>query len=244
MVELQENNMKRVLIFACLATACSLSHAAVINSTNATAIAAFQSGLNVVNFESIPGRTTTDISSYTTGGTVDDNSKIFSQLPGVQFSVGGQVGKDRPALFRLQNGISGDAHSPSTVLGPVDFDGTTKFGNGAMMELFFPAKVSKVGFWLNPSLGNVLLIAADTNFAFSGKTETTLETETVTAGNFVGIERPTADIGGFKIIGLGDKGFSIDDFSYGPVKAIPEPSTWAFVLAGVLALGFGLRRTA
>src|SRR3989440_12697180 len=85
-----------------------------------------------------------------------------------------------------------------------------------MIEIFFfPTKVSKVGFWLNPSLGNVSLIAADTNFAFSNLNETTLETGTVTAGYFVGISRATADIGGFKIIGLaGTAGFTIDDFTY------------------------------
>src|SRR5262245_28484061 len=61
-------------------------------------------------------------------------------------------------------------------------------------------RLSKVGFWLNPSLGNVELIAADTNFAFSHLPETTLETANpVTAGHFVGISRPMADIGGFKI---------------------------------------------
>src|SRR2546421_10949297 len=70
-----------------------------------------------------------------------------------------------------------------------------------MIEIFFfPTKVSKVGFWLNPSLGNVSLIAADTNFAFSKLNETTLETGTVTAGHFVHISPPTPDTGGFKII--------------------------------------------
>src|SRR2546421_4615416 len=70
-----------------------------------------------------------------------------------------------------------------------------------MIEIFFfPTKVSKVGFWLNPSLGNVSLIAADTNFAFSKLNETTLETGTVTAGHFLGITRPPPDIGGVKNI--------------------------------------------
>ena len=59
--------------------------------------------------------------------------------------------------------------------------------------MFFPVKVSSVGFWLNPALGNVTLIAADTNFAFSGLPETTLETFAgAIAGHFVGI-RATAE---------------------------------------------------
>jgi hypothetical protein len=78
-------------------------------------------------------------------------------------------------------------------------------------------------------IGSVLLIAADMNFAFSGFPETTLETGNGTAGNFVGIERPTADIGGFKIIALGGTGFTIDDFTFGggSVSTVPEPDSLA-----------------
>jgi hypothetical protein len=115
-----------------------------------------------------------------------------------------------------------------------------------MIEIFFPTKVSKVGFWLNPSRGNVELIAADTNFAFSHETETTLETAaSVTAGNFVGIERPTADIGGFKIIGLGTTGFTVDDFTFGGASAstaVPEPTVLGLFACGLIGLQFLRRR--
>jgi hypothetical protein len=104
--------------------------------------------------------------------------------------------------------------------------------------------VSKVGFWLNHSRGNDELIAADTKFAFSKETETTLETAaSVTAGNFVGIERPTADIGGFKIIGLGATGFTIDDFTFGGASAtaVPEPAALGLFACGLMSL-WALRR--
>jgi hypothetical protein len=156
------------------------------------------------------------------------------------------VGTNEPALYSLSGAIAGDAHSASTVLGPVDFDFNTKFDAGSMIEIFFPTKVSKVGFWLNPSRGNVELIAADTNFAFSHETETTLETAaSVTAGNFVGIERPTADIGGFKIIGLGTTGFTVDDFTFGGASAstaVPEPTVLGLFACGLIGLQFLRRR--
>jgi hypothetical protein len=91
-------------------------------------------------------------------------------------------------------------------------------------------------------LGGAHIIAADTNFAFSKLNEKVLESGDVTAGNFVGHQHATADIGGFKIEGVaGSKGFTIDDFSFGGF-AVPEPGMWAFLMAGLAALGFGVRK--
>jgi hypothetical protein len=233
--------LKRLLISAWLAMMCDVSHAVVIDTTNAAAVAAFQSGLNVADFESVPTVTPQTITSYTQGNPVSPSAFLFNQLSGVQFSVGGMVGTNEPALFKLSGAIAGDAHSGTTVMGPVDFDFTTKFGPGGLIEVFFPTKVSKVGFWLNPSLGNVHLIAADTNFAFSHQTETLLEQGNVTAGHFVGIERATADIGGFKIEGLGNNAFTVDDFSYG-VSAVPEPTTWSLLVVGLVGVGWSARK--
>ncbi len=238
--------MQRIPCVFLFTAAVGMLQATVIDTDNAAVIAAFQSGATVNDFENISGRTPDTITTYTTGAPVSPNSFIFDQLSNVQFSVGGAVGTNEPALFQLSGGIAGDAKSPSTVLGPVDFDFTTKFGSGAMIEIFFPVKVSKVGFWLNPALGNVNILAADTNFAFSHETETTLETgNNVTAGHFVGIERPTADIGGFKIIGLGTTGFTVDDFTYGGSSSstVPEPASFALLGAGLAAVALRLRRT-
>ncbi len=227
------------------AGAITAATAAGIDTTNAGLIAAFQTGLTVQTFEALAGRTPEAISAYTQGVAVSPNAFVFNQVPGVQFSVGGVVGTNMPALFQLGGAIAGDSHSASNVLGPVDFDFTTKFGPGAFIEVFFPVKVSSVGFWLNPALGNVTLIAADTNFAFSGLPETTLETFAGTAGHFVGISRSVADIGGFKIIGTGLTGFTIDDFSYGVAGVtapVPEPAEWALMLAGAAAMAAWRRR--
>ena len=219
-----------------------LLHATTINTSNAGEVTTFQTGATVTNFDSIAGRTPQGITSYTSGAAVSPAAFIFNQITGVQFSVGGAVGTNQPALYSLGGAIAGNAKSPPTVLGPVDFDFTTKFNSGALIEIFFPTKVSKVGFWLNPALGNVLLIAADTNFAFSGLTETTLETlSNGTAGNFVGIERATADIGGFKIIALGQTGFTIDDFTVGgggtAPPSVPESSSLSLLMYGLILGG-------
>jgi len=227
-------------VFVLTGALTGLTHAAVINTNNPATIAAFQAGATVVSFEGISGVTPQAITSYTAGNPVSDSSFIFNQIPGVQFSVGGAPGTNEPAVYQLSGGIAGDAKSATNVLGPVDFDNTTKFNTSALIEIFFPTKVSKVGFWLNPSLGGALLIAADTNFAFSHEMETTLETGTVTAGNFVGIEHPTADIGGFKIQGLAStNGFTIDDFTFGGAAAstnAPEPGSLALLGFGLIAI--------
>lgn len=217
----------------------ALLPADVVDTTDPSVISAFQTGATVISFESVTGKTAQAITAYTSGVAVSDTATIFDQITGVQFSVGGAPGTNEPALYNLSGGIAGDAKSPTTVLGPVDFDFTTLFNGQALIEIFFPTKVSKVGFWLNPSLGNVELIAADTNFAFSHEEEHALETaDTVTAGHFVGISRSTADIGGFKIIAKGTTGFTIDDFTFGgtgSTSTVPEPSM--VFLAGIGLFG-------
>ena len=89
----------------------------------------------------------------------------------------------------------------------------------------------------------VSMIATDTNFAFSGLPETNLETGNGTAGNFVGFDRPAADIGGLKIFATGAEGFSLDDLTLGGATTapIPEPSTWMMLLGGLASLA-ALRR--
>jgi hypothetical protein len=239
--------MKQILSLACVIGACSMAHAASVDTSDAGTIAAFQAGATVNTFEAVATRTPQAITSYTTGDPVGTTAFVFDQIAGAQFSVGGQPGVNMPALFSLGAGIAGDATSASTVLAPTGMlDGTTAFTAGVFLEVFFPVKVSRVGFFLNPSLDNVSMIALDTNFAFSGLPETNLETGNGAAGNFVGFSRPTADIGGLKIFAAGAEGFSLDDLTLGGAVTtpIPEPTTWMMLLGGLASLAALRRRRA
>jgi len=57
----------------------------------------------------------------------------------------------------------------------------------------------------------------------------------------VGIERPTAEIGGFKIIGLGNTGFTIDDLTLGGAGStpptVPESSSLVLLVCGLIVCG-------
>src|SRR3982751_4236904 len=94
--------------------------AAVINTNDPAVVSDFQSGATVFTFESVSGRTPQTLTNYSSGAPVSATSFVFNQIPGVQFSVGGAVGTNEPALYALSGGIATDAKSPNTVLGPVD----------------------------------------------------------------------------------------------------------------------------
>lgn len=231
--------MKPLLSLLALAASLSTAQAAVVVTQDPTTVQAFQQGLVVETFENVHGRTAMPLPAYTNGLAVDENAQVFNEVAGVLMSVGGNVGTNRPGLYQLQGDVQGDAHSGNTVLGPVDFDGTTLFGRGALLELFFPTKVSAAGFWLNPSLGGAKVYAVNTIFAFSGDPDEQILSEAIVApGGFVAFSFSQAVIGGLKIGGLptggggddeGDqvfKGFTIDDLSYSRTSGntVPTPS--------------------
>jgi len=228
-------------------------YADVIITTDPNVAAQFQQGLTVVDFENLSGITAQTITSYTSGAPVSSSALLFtlppnSQQPDVEMTAGGMVGVNGAVVYKLSGGIAGDAHSATNVLGAevssVDDPSqlVTDFDSGAQIEMFFPKDVSKVGFWLNPSLGNVEVLAETTNFAFShDPNEVILDSQNpLNPGEFIGISDATADIGGLKILGLSDKGFTIDDFSYGGTgtgtTATPEPSLQFLAGGGVFGM--------
>jgi hypothetical protein len=240
--------MKRLITLAALAASGQLAQAGSHNTADRAAVDGFQHGLTVLDFEAQPPGSTTaapvamPITRYASGLAVPPSAHLFDQSPGVKFSVGGTPGVNRPAVYRLEGSLARDAASGSNVLGGVDFDFNTRFDGSAFIEIYFPAKVSKVGFWLNGQLDFVTVIAANTNFAFSREDEFTLETGIGEAGKFFSIERDAADIGGLKILTRGAEGFTIDDFSYGSATPVPEPAAVAMLLAGLAGVLAACRR--
>jgi hypothetical protein len=91
-----------------------------------------------------------------------------------------------------------------------------------------------VGIWLNPSLGDALVTAFDSNLQ-------SLEPGILgTAGNFVGFERATTDIKFISIVG-GPSGFTVDDLTYAgatttPPSEVPEPATLTTLGLGLMAV--------
>jgi hypothetical protein len=211
----------------------TLAHAGLLVTRDAAATAAFQQGLTVLDFECETPLGRRPQALTTPGVAVHPHASLFDQAPGVKFSAGGSVGVNRPAIYALCGAAANDAASGSHVLGTVDFEGNTNFGPGAFLEVLFRTPVSRVGFWVNQQLDFVTLIALNTNFAFSGLEEVILETGIGNDGFFVGNERSSADIGGFKIPARGNEGFTIDDFRHGGAVPVPEPGSLTLLLAGV-----------
>src|SRR5262245_10868105 len=117
----------RILLMGLLTV--TLVPAAVIDTTNLGTVAAFQAGATVNGFDNISGITPMAITAYTNGVPVTAGATLFNQIPGVQFSVGGNPGsvQTEPVVFQLGGGIAGNATSPTNVLGPADMSGNTKF---------------------------------------------------------------------------------------------------------------------
>jgi hypothetical protein len=141
-------------------------------------------------------------------------------------------------VLQLGGGIAGDAHSATNVVGSLEINTENLDLDNFIEVVFITGLQSRAGVWLNPSLGNVTFSAFDS-------TGTQLESFTGTAGNFVGVDRPNADIKFLSIVG-GANGFTVDDLTYAgatapPTNAVPEPSVLPVFGLGLAGL-MGLRR--
>jgi hypothetical protein len=209
-------------------------------TSDAGAVAQFQAGATVDGFDDLPALT---ITSYDDGQAVPTanqfNSRNLGAFTSPFFNSGGASFNDpvgNPGtpigIFDPDGTIAGEVVSPDNVAGPLMVGSDEAFNNG-FMEVIFPADVIRVGFWITHGT-NVQLILKDSN-------NTNLATGdfsvTGSAGQFIGIQRDTADVRGVTIL---FDAFTIDDFTYSSTP-IPEPSSSLLIALGATAL-IGWRR--
>lgn len=212
-----------------------------LTSSDANAVAQFQTGATVESFDDLSALT---ITSYGSGQTVSAANRFSSRnlatFTSPFFNSGGASFNDpvgNPGtpigIFDPAGAIAGDVKSPNNVAGPLVGDGSFEAFNNGFMEVIFPADVIRVGFWITQ--GTITLFLKDS-------TNTNLATGDVmvtgSAGQFIGIQRDQADVRGVTI-GF-TEAFTIDDFTYSTTP-IPEPTSFLLIAMGLTALG-GLRR--
>jgi hypothetical protein len=218
--------------------AVSAGRAAVIATSDAGTIAAFQSGATIENFDDLSALL---ITSYAAGQTVGATEQFSTRngLTQPTFHSGGGSPNDpvgNPGtpigIFQPSGGISGDVSSPNNVGGPLVINSDEPFNFG-FLEVIFPLDASKVGFWITH--GSVSLQLRD----IGGNPLTTGDFEvTGNAGQFIGISRGSADFTVAALFGANQsEAFTIDDFTYssGTSTSVPEPSS---ALAGLLVGAF------
>jgi hypothetical protein len=226
------------LIAVVVAVYASASFALVITTTDPAQAAAFQSGATIENFDNLSALT---ITSYASGQTVPAGNQFSSRnlvtFNSPFFNSGGASFNDpvgnpgtKIGIFNPEGAIAADVHSQNNVAGPLAGGTDLAFGNG-FMEVIFPADMQRVGLWVTHGTFTMFLKDSNNSNLMTGDVQVT-----GSAGQFIGIQRDTADVRG---ITMGfPESFTIDDFTYSPT-AVPEP---AGALLAMLGLGI-LRRS-
>jgi hypothetical protein len=223
---------------AILTVHAGVSYALVVQTTDPAQAAAFQAGATVENFDDLPALS---ITSYASGQTVPAANQFssrniaaftapFLNSGGATFTNPVSNPGTPVGIFDPNGAIAADVRSPNNVVGPLAGGTDQAFGNG-FMEVIFPTDMRRIGMWVTHGTFTVFL---------KDSTNTNLATGDVSvtgsAGQFIGVERPTADIRGLTI-GFPES-FTFDDFTYATTP-IPEPATLfpaAFALASVLRM--------
>lgn len=171
--------------------------------------------------------------------TFDDFNSLFTSgpitvAPGVSFT-GTQSVLGASAADLGSNGtwgaVGGDRFAST---------GAAALGFGLMHFTFDTAMTSGAGAFLNSFNGGPILVAA---YGANGRILEThfvmvdTDVSSLNAGSFFGISRESADI---RAIAFGGVGLVANDLSF--AAPVPEPETYAMLLAGLGLLGFVSRR--
>jgi MYXO-CTERM domain-containing protein len=216
----------------------------VIVTSDAGEAAAFQAGATVEGWDDLPALV---ITTYDDGQVVPDANKFSSRdlttFTSPFFNSGGASFNDpvgnpgvRIGIFDPDGAIAGEVVSANNVAGPLSpgfgGDPDTAFTNG-FIEVIFPADVIRVGFWVTHGTSVQMFLKDSTNTNLS----TGDVSVTGSAGQFIGIQRDSADVRGVTI-GFGT--FTLDDFTYSS-EPVPEPAGLALAALGLVALAIRRR---
>ena len=212
------------------------AHATILQTTNQGQVDTFSAGMNVEDFEGLPG---TALTSYASGQLIDIASRFSSQDSATEptfhsggASPGDPVGNPGTPIGIIEpsGGIAGDVKSGDNVAAPLFINSDEPWNNAFMEVIFFPGNVERVGFWITH--GSVRLDLRDRQ----GSLLTTGDVSvTGNEGEFIGISREGAsDISVVALIVQGGDAFTIDDFVY--ADSVPEPAESVLLAAGALAL--------
>jgi PEP-CTERM motif len=219
----------------------TVSSAVPLVTSNPADVATFQTGATVENFDDLSALAVTSYAAQAVPEANRFSSRNLVAFTSPFFNSGGASFND-PVLnpgtpigiLAPGDGIAGDVKSPGNVAGGLAGDGSFEAFNNGFIEVIFPADVSKVGLWVTQ--GSIKLLLKDAN-------NTNLATGDVevsgTAGQFIGIERATADVRGVTI-GF-TQALTIDDFTYSASAPVPEPSSGLLIAMGLTGL-LGWRR--
>jgi hypothetical protein len=206
----------------------SLAHALTINTNNPGTITAFQVGATIETFDT--GLTGLVITSYAPVA-VPAGSQFFSRNindPSVpSFNSGGASFNNPPSnpgtpvgVFNPEGGIATQVSSQTNVIGPIDLGLNQAFGSG-FMEVRFVNPVSKIGFQVTH--GSLVVFAKDINNTNLAGVDSSVNG---TIGNFIGLSRSAADIGGLTILSTNpNDSFTLDDFTFAGATTTPPTST-------------------
>jgi hypothetical protein len=199
-----------------------------VNTNDAGTIAAFQAGATIESFDT--GLTGLVITSYTPVA-VPAGSEFFSRNindPNVpSFNSGGASFNNPPSnpgtpvgVFNPEGGIAAEVSSQTNVIGPIDLGLNQAFGSG-FIEVRFVNPTSKIGFQVTH--GSLVVFAKDINNSNLLGVDSSVNG---TIGNFIGLSRNAADIGGLTILSTNpNDSFTLDDFTFAAGTTAPPPST-------------------